>query len=64
MNDRHLTPLELAEREQVTIQTVYVWNTNRTGPKFMKIGRHVRYRVADVIAWEQSRVVTADGRAS
>lgn len=25
-----------------------------TGPKFIKIGRHVRYRVADVMSWIQS----------
>jgi predicted DNA-binding transcriptional regulator AlpA len=28
-----------------------------TGPKFVKLGRHVRYRVSDVLAWieEQER---------
>jgi hypothetical protein len=25
----------------------------------MKIGRHVRYRLTDVIAWENSRSVTS-----
>ena len=29
----------------------------------MKIGRHVRYRVADVIAWENSRTI-ASGRTA
>lgn len=54
---RHLSPAELATREGVPLETVYGWNKTRTGPQFMKIGRHVRYRVADVIAWENSRFV-------
>jgi predicted DNA-binding transcriptional regulator AlpA len=52
---RHLSPVQLAERYSVPLETVYGWNKTRTGPRFMKIGRHVRYRLADVIAWEDSR---------
>lgn len=57
-DDTHLTVAELAEREQVSVETVRTWNRTRTGPRFMKIGRHVRYRLADVLAWEDSRIVT------
>lgn len=56
---RHLSITDLAEREGVPIKTVYDWNTKGTGPRFMKIGRHVRYKVADVIAWENSRYAGA-----
>jgi len=55
--EKHLSAADLAEREGVPLQTVYGWNKTRSGPQFMKIGRHVRYRVADVIAWEKSRTV-------
>jgi excisionase family DNA binding protein len=55
--DKHLSPAELAEREGVPLETVYGWNKQRTGPAFMRIGRHVRYRMADVLAWEKSRTV-------
>ena len=54
---KHLGPEQLAEREGVSVQTVYGWNKTRTGPRFMKIGRHVRYRLADVVAWEKARTV-------
>lgn len=57
---RHLSPVELADRESVPLETVYGWNKQRTGPRFMKIGRHVRYRLADVVAWENSRTVPND----
>lgn len=56
-SDPHLTPAELAERERVPLETVYGWNKTGDGPPRMKIGRHVRYRLADVIAWEKSRIV-------
>ena len=62
MNDaeranKHFSPEELAEREGVSLQTVYGWNKMRTGPRYMRIGRHVRYRAADVLAWEELRTV-------
>lgn len=58
--EKHLSAEDLAEREGVPLQTVYGWNKTRTGPQYMKIGRHVRYRLADVVAWEKSRTVGAD----
>jgi predicted DNA-binding transcriptional regulator AlpA len=56
---RHLSPAELAERESVPLESVYSWNKNGTGPRYMKLGRHCRYRMADVLAWEASRTVGA-----
>lgn len=55
----NLSPAELAERYELPLETIYSWQKNRTGPPFLKIGRHVRYRLTDVIAWENSRVVPA-----
>lgn len=57
--ERPLTLQELAARYDVTPWTVYRWNSTGTGPKFMKIGRHCRYKLADVLAWEATRY--ADG---
>jgi predicted DNA-binding transcriptional regulator AlpA len=61
--EQHLTVEDLARREGVPVQTVYGWNKTGTGPRFMKIGRYARYRLADVIAWEDSRTV-ASGRTA
>ena len=60
---QHLSPQALAEREGVPLETVYGWNKTRTGPRYMKIGRHVRYRLANVVAWENSRTI-ATGRTA
>lgn len=57
MAEKHLTIDQLAERENVPAKTVYQWNSRGTGPRYLKIGRHVRYRLRDVEDWENRRAV-------
>lgn len=59
MDDKRLSPEELAEREGVSVQTIYGWNKTGTAPPRMRLGRCVRYRLADVIAWEESRMIAS-----
>ncbi len=59
--DKHLTPAILADRESVSLHTVYGWNRDGTGPRYIRVGRHIRYRLADVVRWEESRVVQRGG---
>jgi excisionase family DNA binding protein len=54
MSDTHIGPSELATMLDVPEQTVYGWNSKGTGPRFAKVGRHVRYRRSDVEAWLDS----------
>lgn len=55
-SERHLTSQELADRERVPLATVRAWRFHGNGPRGMTIGKHVRYRLSDVVAWEESRV--------
>jgi predicted DNA-binding transcriptional regulator AlpA len=57
MAPKYLSPEDLADRYDVALQTVYGWNKSGSGPAYLKIGGLVRYRVADVEAWERSRLV-------
>lgn len=57
---RHLTIKDLAERVGVGITTIYRWNSHGGGPAYLKIGRHVRYRLVDVERWEASRFTGGD----
>lgn len=57
MNEKHLSIDALAERLDVPRMTIERWNSRGGGPAFIKVGRHVRYRLADVIRWEESRLV-------
>ncbi len=51
---------QLAEEFEVPVRTIYAWNHKSSGPRRILVGRHVRYRRADVEAWLQSQYV--DGR--
>lgn len=47
---------DLAQRYNVTERAVRQWREDRTGPTGIKVGREVRFRRSDVIAWEQARI--------
>jgi len=53
---QHLSPDDLAKREMVPVATVYQWRARGTGPPGFRVGRHVRFRLADVIAWEEAQI--------
>lgn len=59
---RHLTPAELAERLGVPASTLRDWRRDGKGPAYIKTsaGRTaaVRYRLKDIEAWEESRLVS------
>jgi excisionase family DNA binding protein len=58
-----MTPEEVAERFKVPLATVYAWRYKRIGPAAVKVGRHLRYRVEAVEAWERQREEEAAARA-
>jgi excisionase family DNA binding protein len=49
--DRLLSPLELASYLSVPLSTIYRFNYVHSGPKPLKVGKHVRYRESDVETW-------------
>ena len=54
-------PEWLAEYLGIPLATVYQMNSRGNGPRRIRVGRHVRYRRADVDAWLDGRVVEATG---
>jgi predicted DNA-binding transcriptional regulator AlpA len=61
---RLLSPGDLAEREGVPLKTIYAWNYVGSGPRYLRVGRFVRYRLTDVVAWEDARYADAAGGGS
>ena len=53
MAESFLSPKELAERWNLRYGTLARWRHDGTGPSFMKFGKCVRYRLEDVIEYEQ-----------
>ena len=51
-----MTPHEVSAYLGVPVGTLYNWRYSGEGPSCAKIGRHLRYRPADVDAWVAERV--------
>jgi predicted DNA-binding transcriptional regulator AlpA len=54
-DERWLSRHELADRYDLPVKTLAQWASKGTGPRYARMGRHVRYRLSDVIAWESGR---------
>ncbi len=64
-DDRWLTRQDLADRLGLPVKTPAEWaSKGGTGPRYAKFGRHVRYRLSDVIDWEQKKQFTEGKRDS
>lgn len=46
-----LSPTELAEYLKIPVKTIYNWRSEGTGPRGIRVGRHVRFRRTDIEAW-------------
>jgi len=56
INEHWLSRQELANRYGLPVKTLAQWASKGTGPRYARMGRHVRYRLSDVIDWEAERV--------
>jgi excisionase family DNA binding protein len=52
--DRLMTLVELSEMLGIPVNTLNGWRCRGEGPPGYRIGRHVRYRRADIEAWLQT----------
>ncbi len=49
---------------RVKSQTLRAWRVRGTGPKYVKIGRRVYYRLSDIRAWIDGRLRTGTTKAA
>ena len=56
-----LTRKEVAARLKLKEQLLANWASLNRGPVFHKFGAHCRYRLADVIAWENAQAIRGGG---
>jgi len=52
MEHNFLTTKLLARRWKITPRTLERWRAEGGGPRFLRIGRHIRYSQADILAFE------------
>ena len=53
---QHLDQKQLAERWLISQRTLEQWRWQGRGPRYLKIGRRVIYRMSDIDAFESARV--------
>jgi len=50
-----ITIAELARRWHTTAQGIYAARHRGTGPRAIRVGRRLLFRLSDVLAWEERR---------
>ncbi len=55
MPDRLASPEQLSAFLQVPVKTIYRWRSSGEGPPAIKVGRHLRFRWADIDEWCDAR---------
>ncbi len=60
VSEQLLEPAEVAESLRIPEKTLAQWRYLGKGPRFVKVGRFIRYRLVDIEAWlaAQSRSST------
>ncbi|TLH66787.1 helix-turn-helix transcriptional regulator [Mycolicibacterium aubagnense] len=46
---------DVARRQGIPVATLAQWACQGKGPRYARFGRYARYRLADVIAWENEQ---------
>lgn len=49
-------PQVLAEALGMSMHTLQLWRQNGSGPKFVKLGKNVFYRVSDIKEWLENNI--------
>jgi helix-turn-helix protein len=57
--DALLTESQTAEILNISVRTLQSWRVRRAGPKYILVGRAVRYRRHDLIAWIEANTIGA-----
>ena len=47
---------EVAAYLSIPVRTLYSWRAKGEGPRAYRVGKHLRYRQADVDAWLETRL--------
>jgi len=65
-NESFLSEIDVAKRLGLSVKALQGWRARRVGPPFLKLGAgpraRVRYRLADLIAWEARQRIEPQSR--
>lgn len=52
-----MTPPQVAELVHLPENTLKAWRAARKGPRYMRVGKHVRYLRVDVERWLEQQAI-------
>lgn len=55
MTDQLLDEQDVAELLKMSVHTLRHWRSANRGPKYLKLGKAVRYRPADITDWIENQ---------
>jgi excisionase family DNA binding protein len=55
IEDQLLTPDDLAKYLGVPVRTIYSWRATGEGPRRIRVGKHLRFRLSDVEEYLETR---------
>jgi excisionase family DNA binding protein len=55
--DSLVTEVQTAELLNISIRTLQAWRIKSAGPRFVRVGRAIRYRRSDLTAWIEANTV-------
>lgn len=59
-----LNPIDLEQMGIAKRQTLRKWRVSGRGPRYVKVGHHVKYDWRDVEAWLESRKISSTSEAA
>ena len=60
---KHLTQNELATRWNLSPRTIERWRSNGEGPRFVRLGNRVMFRLEDIEAFEEQHLLESNSGA-
>lgn len=63
-DDTWLTTEEVATRLKVPKKTLSTWACAKRGPRYAHVGRFRRYKLDDLVAWEEKQLENGGGSPS
>ena len=57
--DALIAEVQAADFLRISIRTLQAWRSRGAGPAFVRVGRAIRYRRRDLLAWIEVNTVTS-----
>lgn len=57
--EEYLTTPQAAEKYKISVSSLTKWRVFGGGPRFIKLGKKVLYRVSDFDAWMDAKLVAS-----